>query len=74
MTQTMTTKSSFGLRFSLTFNEVTYIKRLLKPNYLNRYKSYVDKRRRFLEFQADDKVFRKASPTKGIRRINCELN
>jgi len=35
-------------------------------------KSYADKRRRPLEFQLGDKVFRKASPTKGIKRLGVQ--
>ena len=35
----------------------------------SRQKSYADKRRRELEFQFDDYVFRKLSPIKGVVRF-----
>nr|CAD1832666.1 unnamed protein product [Ananas comosus var. bracteatus] len=35
----------------------------------SRQKSYADKRRRELEFQAGDHVFLKVSPTKGVKRF-----
>lgn len=35
----------------------------------SRQKSYVDNRRRELEFEKGDKVFRKVSPSKGIMRF-----
>ena len=38
----------------------------------SRHKSYIDKRRRPLEFQVGDKVFPKVSPTKGIRRLGVQ--
>jgi len=40
----------------------------------SRYKSYVDKRRRPLEFEVGDNVFLKVSPTKGVRRFGVRDN
>ena len=36
----------------------------------SRQKSYIDQKRRPLEFEVGDKVFLKVSPTKGVKRFN----
>jgi len=58
---TLITKSSLkSWRSSSAFNKAAYLRRLLKAYHWNRQKSYVDKRRRFLEFPVYDKFFRKS--------------
>jgi len=40
----------------------------------SRQKSYTDKRKRHMEFQASDKVFLKVLPTIGIKGLEYEAN
>ena len=59
---TLTTKSYFELwRSSSAFNKATYLRRLLNVYHWNRQKSIWQ-------------TFQKVSPTKGVRRLHCDLN
>ena len=55
----------------LTVEKVALIKEILKAAQ-NRHKSYVDNRRRDLEFEVGDHVFLKVSPMKSVMRFGTK--